>query len=147
MIGNDRRRGALLMDVLDQRLRRRRVALVFLGNAGDVLCRPRSREVAPQEADARRDVRRPRRKFAVPEGHPCRRSRRRCHDHAIVLDGVDAPGRGAELKYIADARLVDEFLVQFAESRPVGQIHGIESAIGNGPTVYHRDEPGAAERR
>ena len=147
MVGNDARRRALLVNVFDERLRRRRVALVLRGNADDVLFRPRGIQVPPQLADARRDVRRARRVLAVPEGHPRRRARRGRDNHPIVLDSVHAPGRRAELKHVADARLVDELLVQFAKPRPIGEIHGVQAAVGNRAAIHDRHESRAAERR
>src|SRR5919198_5105382 len=147
MVGKDAGRRTLLMDVLDQRLRRRRVAFVLRGDAGDVRLRARRGKLAPEEADPRSDVRRPRGVLAVPKGHSRRRARSRRDDDAVVFDGVHPPGRRAELEYIADARLVDEFLVQFAEPRPVGEIHGIEATIGNRAAIHDRDESRAAEWR
>ena len=67
----------------------------------------------------------------MPEGHSRRRARRGSHDHAIVLDRVHAPRGRAELEYVADARLVHEFFIQLAESRAVGEVDGVESAIRN----------------
>ena len=91
-------------------------------------------------------MRRARRVLAVPEGHSCRRARRRRDDHAIVLDRVDAPRRRAELKHVADARLVHELLVQFAESRAIGEIDGVEAAVGNRAAGNDRDHARAARR-
>src|SRR5688572_4713480 len=77
--------------------------------------------------------------FAVPEWHPRGRARRRRHDDAIVLDGPYAPGARAELKHVADTRLVHELLVQLAESRAVGEVDGVEAAVGNRAAGDHGD--------
>ena len=139
---------ALLMNVLDERLCRGVIALVLGGDrVRSRLPFARRSSSPPQRADARREVRRARRVLAVPEGHSRRRARRRSHDHAIVLDRIDAPRRRAELKDVADARLVHELLVELTEARAVGQVDGVEAAIGNRSTINHRDESCAAERR
>ena len=105
LVGHGAGRGALLMHVVDER---RVVALVGAvarrrarASCSSVRTASSSRRSSPI---ARREVRRARRVLAVPEGHSRRRARRRRHDHAIVLDGVDAPRRRAELKDVADAR-------------------------------------------
>ena len=54
-----------------------------------------------------------------------------------MLDRPNPPRRGAELKYIADSRLVHEFFIQLAEPGPVREIDCIESAIGDCPTGDH----------
>src|SRR4029079_5862924 len=48
---------------------------------------------------------------------------------AIVLYCCDAPGCRSELEYIPNARLVDELLIELAESRAVGQIRGVKTTV------------------
>ena len=91
VVGDDRRRGALLMDVLNERLSCGRITLVFVGDARNVVFAARLIELSSQRADARREMRRARRVLAVPEGHPRRRAGCGRHDHAIMLDRVHPP--------------------------------------------------------
>src|SRR6185437_9573767 len=88
-------------------------------------------ELAPQLADARRQMRRARGVLAVPEGHSCGRARRRCDDDAVVLDGVHAPSGRAELEDVADASLVNELFVELAQACAVRKIDGVEAAVGD----------------
>ena len=83
------------------------------------------------------------------ENSPCqngiraRRAGRRDDDHPVVLDRGDPPRRGAELKDIADPRLVHELFVELPEPSAVGKVHRIEAAIGNRPAGDDRHHPAA----
>ena len=83
----------------------------------------------------------------MPEGHPRRRAWCRRDDHAVVLDGVHAPGGGAELKDVADARLVDELFVQLAEPSAIGKVDRVQASIGDRAPIHHRHQPRTAQRR
>ena len=66
---------------------------------------------------------------------------------AVVLDALDAPGGGAELEGVADARLVHELLVQLAEARAVRQVHRVEPAVGDRAAGDRRHQARAARGR
>ena len=83
----------------------------------------------------------------MPEGHARRRAGRGNDDDAIVLDGADAPGRRAELERIADAGLVDELLVELSESCLVGEVDGVEAAVGDRAAGDRGDQARSAHRR
>src|SRR5919109_1221736 len=69
--------------------------------------------------------------LSLPEGHPRRSARCRVNDHAVVLNGRDAPRGGAQLEHVAYPRLVHELLIQLAKSRAVGKRDSVEAPIGN----------------
>ena len=147
VVRHDSRRRALRVHVLDERVHRRARRSCIRSSApfaSDVSASCRRRA-----ADAVTELERPRHVLAVPEGHPRRRARRWMHDHAIVLDGGDAPGGRPELKRVADARLVHELLIELTQSRSIGEVHGVETAIGDrsaGDHGHHSRSAVASER-
>src|SRR5437868_286431 len=98
IVGHDTSGRALLSRVLDQRSYRGLIGAVGrleFRQSGGVR---RFGQLTSKLADACREMRRPGSILAVPEGHPRGRAWRRYHDHAIVLDALDAPRGRAELK-------------------------------------------------
>jgi hypothetical protein len=71
-------------------------------------------------------------RFRLPERHF------RCggnwfDEHIVVGDAVDGPCLRAERETLADARLPDELLVQFADQGVVGRLAElVEAAVRNG---------------
>ena len=76
---------------------------------------------------------------ALPERQTPRQARGRGHEHPVVGDVLDPPGRGAEGEHVADAGLVDHLLVQLADppagAFPGGEEHGVQPAVGDGATT------------
>ena len=148
LIGHATRRGALLVHVLDERRGRRFVGVVArrraIASCSAVRTASSSRRSSPMRG-ARCDER--------AAYSPCQKGIRAGAPgagvtiDAIVLDRVDAPRRRAELKHVADARFVNELLVELAESRAVGKVDGVEAAVGNRAAGDHGDHARAARRR
>jgi hypothetical protein len=139
LIRYDARRGALRPDIGANRIRGRRVAAVSLGeHRPETVGAPGFGDLASQRADALAERERSRHELAVPERHPRRYPGGRIDDHPVMLDRRDSPGGRSELEHIADARLVDELLVQLAEPRPVGKVHRVEAAVRNRSARDHR---------
>src|SRR5215211_4147513 len=65
-------------------------------------------------------------------------------DHSIVLDCSNSPGRRPELKCVTHSRLMHELLIELAQSRSIGEVHGVEAAIGNRPTRNHSHHSSSA---
>ena len=55
--------------------------------------------------------------------------------HSVRLDFVESPGVRTEEKHVADAALVDELLIEFADADAVAGIGGVLAGIGNGAAV------------
>src|SRR5438045_4120536 len=95
------------------------------------------RQQPSQSADSMTELERAGSVFAVPEGHPRRHSRRRIHNDPVMLDCRNPPCRRAELEHVANSRLVNELFVELSEPRPVGEIHCVETTVGNRSARYY----------
>ena len=78
-------------------------------------------------------------RVAVPERQPARLAGRGGDQHLVGGDVLDPPGGGAEHEHVADPRLVDHLLVEFADAVGVaalalraGQEHAEQAAVGDG---------------
>ena len=101
----------------------------------------------PERADALTQFIGAPRKVAAPEGHARRRARRIGDDDFVVGQLDDAPDLRAEQQRVADARLVDELLVQLAElGLAVGQVGVERAAVGDGAAVGQRQQPRPRQR-
>src|SRR4051812_14088723 len=67
--------------------------------------------------------------LAAPEGDHGRGAFGRENVNAIDVDAVDAPGAGAEEKDVADAALVDKFLIDFAEPQAFAGDDGVLAGV------------------
>src|SRR5204862_1226498 len=68
-------------------------------------------------------------------------------DDAVRLDRLDPPGRRPQDEGIPDALLVDELLVELAESRAVlAEVDRVLPGVGDGAAAGH-GEAGAARER
>ena len=95
-------------------------------------------QVANELADGVAEFDRPACPVAVPERHLARFARRRRHEHAIVRDLLDAPGRRAQRERFADSRFEHHLLVELADAhgpvRPC-QKDAVEAAVRDGAGV------------
>ncbi len=101
-------------------------------------------EAPAQRADARAQLGRSPRSFAMPERKLRRLAWRRRDRHPIGADALDPPGPRAELKHVADAALVDELLVELTQPRsPFAQLDRVQALVGNGAARRDRQPQGA----
>src|SRR5579875_3258214 len=85
--------------------------------------------------------------FAAPERHDRRRSLCRRHNHTICFDAFYTPSIGAEQKHIADAPLIDEFLIQFPNPGPVAGVGSVLAGVWNSAAAHQRHLPAARQRQ
>src|SRR5262249_31619690 len=67
--------------------------------------------------------------LAAPEWHHRRRPLGRRHQDAIRLDLHQSPGTRSEQEGVADAALVDEFLIQFADTDAAGRVSEVLAGV------------------
>src|SRR5690606_2101916 len=83
--------------------------------------------------------------IAFPERNAARLSESGTHQHAVVGDVFNSPAGGTEGEDVADPRLVDHLLVEFADSAPAcGAVgadheHPEQPAVGDGAARRHRE--------
>ena len=130
--------------------RQRIEAVIAAASAATAAARFLLAQLAHQLADRHAELDRAARAFALPERHLARLAGRRRDQHAIVRDLIDAPGRGAEQKRFAGARLEHHLFVELADARLVlvgaGQEHAEQPAIRNRAGVGDGDALGALPR-
>ena len=82
--------------------------------------------------------------LALPEWHLCGLAGRGGDDHAIALDLLDAPRRGAQQEDLALARLVHHLLVELADApAAVDEEHPVQTAVRDRARVRDGDPLGA----
>ena len=138
--GQDAGGRLLLAQVLDERAGGALVAGVQPGQALHRALVVQRRELALQAPDGAPELERAAGLLALPERHLRGLAGRGGDDHAIALDLLDAPGRGAQQEDLALARLVHHLLVELAHAAAaVDEEDAVEAAVGDRARVRDRD--------
>ena len=136
----DAGRELLLAQVPDQRACGAFVAGVQARQPRDGALVVERGELALQPADGAAQLERAAGLLAFPERHLGRLAGGGGDEHAVALDLLDPPGRGAQQEDLPLARLVHHLLVELAHAAAaVDQEDAVEAAVGDRPGVRDRD--------
>ena len=136
------RRRLLLAQEVDEVAGRQLVEVVLLGER----CRLLVDGPAGEGADRLTQLLRAAEAVALPERHRGRDAGGGADDHAVAGDLLDPPARGAEQERLPGPRLVDHLLVELADAPAVGQVDGVQAAVGDRAGVGDGQPAGAAAR-
>ena len=141
-VGGQRARRLLLLVQVREQVRLRTV--VEPGGAEPLprLLGRRALHLAVEDAEGLAELERATESVAVPERHLARLPVGRDHVDPVVRDLGDPPARGAESEHVADPRLVDHLLVEFADAcagRLPGDEDAEQPAVGDRAAARDRD--------
>ena len=141
-VGHGAGRGHLIAEVLHQVFGGAPVEVVVAREPLEGGGGRKAQQVAHEPPDHQPELERTAGSIALPERHLPRLAWCGRHEHAVVRDLLDPPGRGAEHEGLADCRLEHHLFVELADAggarAGAGQEHAEEAAVGNRAGVGDR---------
>ncbi len=125
----------LFAEVVDDVRGGKRVEEVFRGENAERIVDGHRADTALEFTNRPTKLDRAAEKVPVPEGHLCRLTGCRAHDHFLECDVLDAPCRRAEQERLTGPRFVDHLFVEFADAGAVGKKDTVETTVRDGATV------------